>query len=193
MSQDRATGAAVRVDDLKIDARAETSRRNGAKSRGPKTADGKRRSAQNALRHGLRAERFVVLDGEDMAAYEAFETALRDELAPDGVLESLLVARVANAAWRMQRADWIEADLLDQGSVPDPRGRGTAIGKALIRDGHGPRVFETLLRYRGAVQAEFWRSLAALNALRAEPADAPDRPRAVQNALIGRSGRTGAR
>lgn len=193
MSQDRARGAAVRATDLGIDARAEASRRNGAKARGPKTEEGKRRSARNALRHGLRAQRFVVLRGEDEAAYEAFEMALRDELAPEGVLESLLVSRIANAAWRMQRADWIEADLLDQGSLPDPRGRGRALGKALIRDGHGPRVFETLLRYRGAVQAEFWRSLAALNALRAGPADAPDRNRSVQNTLIGRSGRTGAR
>lgn len=189
MSQDRSAGAGVRGDDLGIDARAQASRRNGAKSRGPKSDAGKRRSSRNALRHGLQAKRFVVVEGEDEAAYEAFETALLDELAPDGVLESLLVARIANAAWRMQRADWIEADLLDEGSGPDPRERGGAIGRALIRDGHGPRVFETLLRYRGTVQAEFWRSLAALNALRSEPSDAPERSRAVHQALTGRSGR----
>jgi hypothetical protein len=41
-------------------------------------------------------------------------------------------------------------------------------GLALIRDGNGPRSFETLLRYRGAAMAEFWRALRTLKALQAE-------------------------
>ena len=60
---------------------------------------------------------------------------------------------------------------------------------ALIRDGNGTRSFETLLRYRGAAMAEFWRALKTLKALQAEggagaavaaPAlvDAPPRPAA---------------
>jgi hypothetical protein len=47
-----------------IPARAAASRQNGARSRGPKTAEGKARSAQNALKHGLCARRFVVLGDE---------------------------------------------------------------------------------------------------------------------------------
>jgi hypothetical protein len=46
-------------------ARAAASRRNGAKSRGPKTAEGKARSSQNALKHGFRAQKFVVVGDED--------------------------------------------------------------------------------------------------------------------------------
>ena len=67
-------------------ARAAASLRNGAKSRGPKTPDGKTQSARNALSHGLRAQRFVVGGNEKAAAFAALERALADELVPDGAL-----------------------------------------------------------------------------------------------------------
>ena len=59
------------------------------------------------------------------------------------------------------------------------------VGLALIRDGNGTRSFETLLRYRGAAMAEFWRALRTLKALQADAranaaaeVEAPVRPRA---------------
>ena len=41
----------------------------------------------------------------------------------------------------------------------------------MIRDRNGARALDTLLRYRGSVQAELFRALAALKALQAEAAD----------------------
>jgi hypothetical protein len=138
-------GAAPRAAVPASNVRAEASRKNGARSRGPKTPEGKTRSAQNALKHGLRAQKYVVLPEEDAAGFAALEAALEGELAPEGALQSILVGRIARAAWRLERAERIEVVLFEERHFPT----GT-LGLALIRDGNGTRSFETLLRYRGA-------------------------------------------
>ena len=159
-------GAAPRAAAPASNARADASRNNGAKSRGPKTPEGKARSAQNALKHGMRARKYLVLPQEDAAAFAALETAILAELAPIGTLQTLLARRVAVAAWRLERADRLEAEVLESRSY-----EGANAGVALIRDGNGTRSFETLMRYRNAAMAEFWRALRALKALHAEHAE----------------------
>ena len=174
-------GAAPRAAVPISNARAEASRKNGARSRGPKTPEGKARSAQNALKHGMRAQKYVVLPEEDAAEFAALEAALMQELAPVGALQAVLARRVAVATWRLARADRIEAELFEERRFADG-----GLGLALIRDGNGTRSFETLLRYRGAAMAEFWRALRTLKALQAEQAAAagaalagcPERPAA---------------
>ena len=156
-------GAAPRAAAPISNARAEASRRNGAKSRGPKTPEGKARAALNALKHGMRAQKYVVLPQEDAAAFAALETAILAELAPEGALQTLLARRVAVAAWRLQRADRLEAEVLEFRGY-----EGANPGLALIRDGNSTRSFETLMRYRSAAMAEFWRALRTLKALQAE-------------------------
>ena len=123
--------------------RAEASRRNGAKSRGPVTADGKARASKNALKHGMCATSTVVLEGEDGTAFEQLDQGLRADLQPSGPLENLLASRLAIAAWRMGRADRIEADLL--ASVPG--GHASTLGEKVARDRHGPQAIDCLIRY----------------------------------------------
>ncbi|MGH6897404.1 MAG: hypothetical protein ACREJ5_12810 [Geminicoccaceae bacterium] len=158
-------GAASRAAVPTSSARAEASRKNGAKSRGPKAPEGKARSSRNALKHGMRAQKYVVLPEEDAAEFAALEAALFVELAPVGALQAVLARRVVVAAWRLARADRIETELFEEHHIP-----GGSLGLALIRDGNGTRSFETLLRYRGAAMAEFWRALRTLKALQAEQA-----------------------
>jgi hypothetical protein len=157
-------GAAPRAAAPISNARAAASRKNGAKSRGPKTPDGKARAAQNALRHGMRALRYVVLPDESAAEFHALEEAFVDELAPEGALQTVLARRVAVAAWRLARADRMEVELFEE------RREDAGVGMALIRDGNGTRSFETLMRYRSAALAEFMRALKTLKALQAEQA-----------------------
>jgi hypothetical protein len=147
------------------------SRRNGARSRGPRTPAGKLRSSRNALRHGLRARRLVLLDDENPAEFRAFARALQAELAPEGRLQADLVNRIVIAIWRARRADKLEAGLLGsylEAAGPDDPGPSAALGTGLIRDNYGPRALATLVRYRGSVLAEWFRSLAALKLLQAE-------------------------
>jgi hypothetical protein len=143
-------------------ARAAASRRNGAKSHGPRTQAGKDRSAKNALKHGLCAQKHLVAD-EDEQVFAAFEETILDELAPEGVLQKILAGRIVRAAWRLERAERIEAELFEN----QMRGESD-LALALIRDGHGPRSFVTLLRYRGSALAEFFRALRMLKALQDE-------------------------
>src|SRR6185503_1816054 len=88
----------------------EANRRNARLSTGPVTEEGKRRSRQNALRHGLTAETVIdaLEDAEDYAAFELAVTAGYD--APSAV-ERELVLRLASLLWRLRRATAIESGL----------------------------------------------------------------------------------
>src|SRR5262245_12998669 len=86
-------------------------RRNALLSTGPRSDDGKNRSRQNALTHGLAAESIVV-GIEDAAAYEAFEADILAENEPQSTLERELALRVASLLWRLRRATLIDTGLL---------------------------------------------------------------------------------
>jgi hypothetical protein len=89
----------------------EANRRNATKSTGPITEEGKRRSRQNAVRHGLCAETVVEIV-EDIDDYRSFETAIIADYDARTAVERELVLRLASLLWRLRRATGIETDLL---------------------------------------------------------------------------------
>ena len=89
---------------------AATARANGAKSNGPITAEGKARSAQNSLKHGLTSSR-VVLPHESQEAYDRLEASLINRFKPADDLENELVQEMAAARWRLRRIEAMEAAL----------------------------------------------------------------------------------
>jgi hypothetical protein len=99
-------------------ARAEASRRNGAKSCGPKTPEGKARSAQNALKHGLRSQKHIVLPGESATEFEALEAARRH--APVRARAAGRRRRLASFAGRAARGAAVRRE---QPCRPQPRAR----------------------------------------------------------------------
>jgi hypothetical protein len=88
----------------------EANRRNARLSTGPVTEEGKRKSRQNALRHGLTAE--TVIDAlEDAEDYAAFEMAVTADYDAQSVVERELVLRLASLLWRLRRVTSIESGL----------------------------------------------------------------------------------
>jgi hypothetical protein len=94
---------------MRTQAQIEASRRNGAKSRGPVTAEGKARSSRNATKHGLRSQTPATIAATDPFGWtETFDEAVRD-FQPATPEEHDLVAEIAAARWRMARAVRLES------------------------------------------------------------------------------------
>src|SRR6185437_7612440 len=90
----------------------EANRRNARLSTGPVTDEGKRRSRQNAVRHGLTAET-VIGALEDSEDYAAFEMAVAADYEAQSAAERELVLRLASLLWRLRRATAIETGLFE--------------------------------------------------------------------------------
>ncbi len=93
--------------------RAAVNRTNAQHSTGPRTGEGKARSSQNALRHGL-SSRTAVLPSEDQDAYQQHCRQFFDEYQPATPTESQLTQELADTAWRLNRIPALEADLLNR-------------------------------------------------------------------------------
>jgi hypothetical protein len=96
----------------------EAARRNGAKSHGPVTPEGKARSSKNALKHGLATPEHILLEGEDEAAFTRLHEALIEENEPESTTEAFLVHRLAVTFWKQARADRLEAKLFASTDPP---------------------------------------------------------------------------
>jgi hypothetical protein len=88
----------------------QTNRRNAQLNTGPVTEEGKRKSRQNAVRHGLTAE--TVIDAlEDAEDYASFEMAVTADYDAQSAVERELILRLASLLWRLRRATAIESGL----------------------------------------------------------------------------------
>ena len=81
-------------------AQIEASRRNGARSKGPVTAEGKERASRNALKHGLTAMQHLVLEDEVPDALEALIETVTEETGAESEIETRLARRLATPSGR---------------------------------------------------------------------------------------------
>ena len=87
-------------------------RKNAKKSTGAKTKFGKIKSSQNAIKHGLNAEKFVVI-GENINDLVLVKERLTDELKPSGMHQEIIVSKIIDIAIRLRRIPIIEAGILN--------------------------------------------------------------------------------
>src|SRR5690242_19271409 len=80
----------------------EANRANAQKSTGPKTDEGKKRSAFNAMRHGLTAQVLVVPE-EELEAYRKFSTTYMAALAPEGLIQEQQAIVHTNSLWQVHK------------------------------------------------------------------------------------------
>jgi len=130
-------------------------RENARSSSGPRTPEGKSRSAANATRHGLTGA-FAVLSSESATGYEELLLEYQNEFHPDGPHESFLVSQMAESRWRMLRIGRLENRAIEQALETDQADPDAAILEKL-RSG-GADLFNLLGRYRASAEKSYYKA-----------------------------------
>jgi hypothetical protein len=158
-------------------AQIEAARRNGAKSKGPVTAEGKQNSAQNAVRHGLSAKRLLVLSNECDETFVTFLKQFEEKLKPVDQIEHGFVLQAAAARWRLRRAWIIETGLIDMKmdaqqsymqktfTTFDEGTRQAVAFRTLVDE---TRALDLIGRYEARLSREYERAIRGLDRIRAE-------------------------
>ncbi len=171
-------------------AQVRANRANARKSTGPRTAEGKERASQNAVKHGLLAGEAVIA-GEDPEEFESYREEMLADLGPVGPVETMLAERVVGLSWRLRRAERLQnaafaalddgtpTPLLDvrldewkrlKGSQADRSVSGVveedhALGRVVVEDFTRARVLDRLLLYERRIESSLYRTMGELRRL----------------------------
>jgi hypothetical protein len=133
-----------------------SNRKNGRKSRGPKTVEGKNVVRRNALKHGLTAKTLVVL-GECEADFQAMADRHLAVFQPRNDVELEFCKTFTLAAWRRHRCVTAEAGITNEriratqlDEAATARSAALALGQRLLHDRKGiwQRYLDPLAEYR---------------------------------------------
>lgn len=93
---------------MATDRQIEANRNNAQLSTGPRTPEGKQRSAKNAVTHGL-AAKDATIPGEERADYDELLLSYRQVFGPSDPYEQTLIRQMVDAEWRLRRISRLEA------------------------------------------------------------------------------------
>ncbi|HLK49230.1 MAG TPA: hypothetical protein VKT49_13905 [Bryobacteraceae bacterium] len=153
-----------------------SSRANGALSRGPLTPEGKRRSSQNAIHHGLLSD-CVVLPGESLDTFAEVLAQHVDRFAPADGVELGMIEEMAAAYWRLRRSWAIENALLAGALAAQPPGDDVVRISAAFRQQAASAELALLHRYETRLHLMYQRALHNILLLRV--AGMPNEPNPI--------------
>ena len=148
--------------------RINSSRANGARSRGPVTPQGKERSSANALRHGLLAK-CIVLENESSERFDDLVTQHIERFAPADALELGMIEEMAVAQWRLHRARAMEDCLMEKAIRNQPPGDEAARSDAAFAELAASPELTLLHRYEAHLLRIYQGTLDNLALLRTVP------------------------
>ena len=175
--------------------RIDSSRANGAKSRGPVTPEGRARSRAASLTHGLASD-MVVLSYESEEEFKALRDEYFAEYQPQTRPQVDLVDQLVAARWRLNRVISLQGALMElqmDSQKPEIEEEFVSCSgeiRAAIAYQHlcdDSRALESLHRHEARLSAELRRTLKLLDAqlknqkLHPEPSDAQP-PRSDEDA-----------
>ena len=160
-------------------AQIRANRENAKKSTGPRTPEGKARTAKNALKHGLLAED-AVIPGEDPAKFDRHLTNIENTYLPRNYVEKQIVNQIADTMWRIKRLSRIETTVVSA-SIERTRVYQHDFRVERIRQGHegdlqllgesmfcGTKFLNNLARYDGHLRRCLHRDLELMMKIRRE-------------------------
>lgn len=139
---------------------------------GPSSPEAKERVSRNALKHGFRAKKHVILDHEDPAAFEALRAGIVRRLQPADEYEAMLTHRIAVSLWRSNRGAFVEAATMDYTfndtyeTGPDEFTPAQRFQRALIASMDNPHL-DPILRHEATMERRHDKALAQLHAAQA--------------------------
>lgn len=98
----------------------EASRENGSKSHGPVTEEGKAKVCRNASFEHMEQKFGIACPNQDEEMGRIL-FGLMEDLSPDGLMQTLIVERIALFTWKIRRLERIEVQILTGELDPNPR------------------------------------------------------------------------
>ena len=94
----------------------EANRRNAKKSTGPKTEEGKARSAMNSIKYGIYSDKYLVKD-ESYEEFDNYRRKILKCLNPTNAVLFDMATHVVSNGWEYQRCTLLESKILNSKSL----------------------------------------------------------------------------